>query len=286
MRLEDALRQAGGQGGFAEIGRAYGLSQEQTEALVQAVLPEFSRRIERNTLSRGGLADMLQTLGDPQVRRALDDPQSLTSPEMRSAGIGILDQVLGSKDKSRAVAARAAASTGLSEIIIKQLLPIIAAMIMGGMSKSGGGSLGDILSKIPGMPGASGGVSAPRQGQDGGWGGIPPLPGGGSDSTYRAPPVPSPSAGGSPLPLPGPQTPLDSGGGGNPYGDLSDMIRRGGGGGGIGTSGGLPGIIRSVLGSLLGFQSSGLMSWILRAVVMRYGWSIVRFIFGRMLFGR
>jgi hypothetical protein len=284
MQLDQVLLEAGHQGAFAEIGQAYGLSADQTQSLLTSVLPEFSRRIERNTLSRGGLADMVASMGDPTIRAALDNPAALTSPQLRTAGIGILDQVLGSKDKSRALAARAAQSTGLSEIIIKQLLPILAAMIMGGMAKSGGGSLGDILSKIPGLPGSGPGTSnAPVPKQGGGWSGFP-LPGG--STSGPAAPIPVPRSDGSPLPLPGEHTPLDAGSGSNPYGDLSDVIRRGGGGGGIGTSSGLPGIIRSILGSLLGFQSGGLVSWIIRAVVMRYGWSILRFIFGRVLLGR
>ena len=270
MQLDTILKDTGRNGAFAEVGRAYGLDAAQTQTLVAAVLPELTRRIERNTLSRGGLADMVESLGNPMFQRALDNPALLKTPELQSAGIGLLDQILGSKDRSRAVAAHAAASTGLSEILIKQLLPIIASMIMGSLAKSGSGSLGDILSKIPGLPGgggSTGGFPAPGQ--------------------RPAAPMPTPqSSGGSPLPLPGSHTPLDQRQANNPYGDLSDMIRRGGGGGGIGTASGAPGIIRSILGSLLGFSGGGVMSWILRAVFMRYGWSIIRFIFGRLLLGR
>ena len=50
------------------------------------------------------------------------------------------------------------------------------------------------------------------------------------------------------------------------------------------TGGGLFNIIRSILGSALGFSTKGgVMGWIFRAVILRYGWSILRAIFGGIL---
>jgi hypothetical protein len=45
-------------------------------------------------------------------------------------------------------------------------------------------------------------------------------------------------------------------------------------------------IVRQILGGALGFQSKGIMGWIIRTVLMRYGWQILRTILGRGLFGR
>ena len=95
-------------------------------------------------------------------------------------------------------------------------------------------------------------------------------------TSSRPSPGYTPRPGQGPLPLPGEHTPL---GGNNPYSDLSDSIRNGGT-----VASGLPGLIRSILGGLLGFQSRGVISWILRFVVMRFGWPILRTILGS-LFG-
>ena len=124
-------------------------------------------------------------------------------------------------------------------------------MVMGSLVRRTSGGLGDILSKIPGL---GGGAPSPG-GQGGGMGG----------GTART---------GGMLPGPeGMQTP-----GRNPYGDLSDIIRRGGSAPGASAgSGGSPlwRMVRSVLGSALGFQSRGVMGWLLRVVLMRYGWRIL-----------
>ena len=103
-------------------------------------------------------------------------------------------------------------------------------------------------------------------------------------------------------------------GGSNPLDDLSDILRRGGrgfpGGGGIelprgpggsieipggggrpidipgGAGGSLWGIIRSILGSVLGFQNKGFLSWVIRYFVVKWGWGLLKRILGRVLTGR
>jgi hypothetical protein len=45
-------------------------------------------------------------------------------------------------------------------------------------------------------------------------------------------------------------------------------------------------IVRNAIGSVLGFQSKGIMGWIIQLIVLRWGWGFVRRILGRMLTGR
>jgi hypothetical protein len=337
MQILDIIRSAQGGQLVGNLARQFGLTPEQANAILEAVLPQLSAGIERNTLSRGGLADLVEALGHGHHARTLDDPRALSDPATITDGNDILGHIVGTKDASRAIAARAAASTGISEAIIKMLLPMLASILMGGMSKGVGGGLGDILGKMGGgSPGGSaggGGMTWPQQprsmpqrpsgggfdlpqstsgtgmgipmpdgqrqtdgGSTGGWGngtsgsgggfgipGLPPAPTGSRPSVGRS--------GGSPLPLPGEQVPGMPGNADNPFGDLSDIIRRGGnrGGGasipGMG-GGGLWSIIRSLIGGALGFQNRGVMGWILNLIIMRFAWPLLRAIVGKMLIGR
>jgi hypothetical protein len=256
MQLMDAMRQAQNGKAIDNVARTFGIKSTEAEAVIAALIPQVGRVIERNTLSRGGIADVVTALGDPRYRSALETPDLLKTPQMQSAGIELLERLVGNKDKSRALAAHAAASSGLSEVLIKQLLPYLLPMIIGAIAKSGGGALNDILGKLEGSGGSGTSIPAPT-------------------TPYQ----PSQRSGGGPLPLPGSHTPL--GGGSNPYSDLSDTIRTGGG-----AAGGIPGLIRSVLGGLLGFQSRGVISWLIRLVVMRWGWSLLKLFLGRLLGGR
>ena len=63
---------------------------------------------------------------------------------------------LGSKDVSREVASRAAAQTGLSADLLKRMLPLAAALMMGAFSKQSGHD----SSVTAGVPGAAGGIAA------------------------------------------------------------------------------------------------------------------------------
>lgn len=424
MKLYEII--SGAQGGQAidNLARAANVEPEQMDGVFRTVLPAFSNAIERNTLSRGGLADLVKALGDGHHEVILDNPQAMADPRVVQDGNEILGYVLGSKDRSRGVAMQAAQASGLSEGLIRMLLPYIAQMVMGAIAKWAKGGLGDVVQKIPGgggggglpfpMPQGSprsdggGGYEIPRGGTGGGGGGgggfelprgelpqggypMPPIPGGpggggrqqpprqdddgndrgqhqgggggfqipwprnddrgqqqgggagvpfpfpspqsggqqrgdggfqipwprqrdreperrGGGSTggfelphgelpdggYPMPPIPGGTGGrggstgsfpapqgggmgggsGSPLPLPG------GGGGNNPYGDLSDILRRGGQIGGA-PSGGL---VRNILGSLLGFRG-GLMSWLFRLIVMRFGWGLLKRFLGRALTG-
>jgi hypothetical protein len=353
MQILDIIR--GAQGGqlVGNLARQFGLSPQQANAVLEAVLPQLSNGVERNTLSRGGLADLVEALGHGHHQQTLDDPRALSNPDVIADGKDILGHILGSVDGSRGVASRAAATTGISESIIKMMLPILASILMGGMSKGLGGGLGDILGKMGGgmpsggTPGASRAPQRPRSG-DGGFD-LPQMPSGGgmgmpmpdgqrdsgggtgqwggqsgdqsgdqsnggrwggqsggqSDGEsggFGIPGLPPQTGGrpggypqsGSPLPLPGERVPGVPGNADNPFGDLSDIIRRGTSGGGQGGGlpipslggGGLWGLVRGLVGGALGFGNRGVMGWIFNLIIMRFGWPLLRSVLGKVLLGR
>jgi hypothetical protein len=313
MQLLDDVRQAQGGRAIENMARSFNITPAQAEAAIAAVLPEFSRAVERNTLNRGGLADLIGALGSGRHQAALENPNLFKSTELRDEGNAILGHVLGGKDQSRAVASRASLSSGLGSSVIQMMLPYIIQMLMGGLAGKAQGGLGDILSKIPGMSGSP----QPNGPQGGGRMQMPRMPQSEPASVpmeqtrwpTQAEPTPIPDVGGvfgggNSLPLPGdpprggygraqgPQQPQAPQGGDNPFGDLSDIIRGGkgipGGAGGAAVGGGmLWGLIRSVLGGALGFSGKGgVMSWLFRMVFMRYGWSLIKTIFMKVLLRR
>jgi hypothetical protein len=271
VQVLDILRDAQGGHSLESLAMAYGISPAQAEAVVAAVVPELARNLERNTLSRGGLADLVTAIGSGRHEGFLNDPNVARSPAVRDEGNAILGHIVGSRDKSRAIARLGAMQAGVGEAIVKAMLPTIAAMVMGAIAKGMKGGLGEVLGRLPGGGGQS------RRPAGGGWN----MPGGRTDPGFGDH---------SPLPLPGEGTGGGRGtggvdGGANPYGDIADILRRGGGSGGAG-GGMLWNVVRSVLGGLLGFQSRGLMSWIIKAVIARWGWQLLRTILGRAIGSR
>jgi hypothetical protein len=148
---------------LAAIGQQFGLTEEQTRAAFDALTPVVASGVRRSAQSPTGLQDILSS--------ALNGNQNLDA----ASGNEILGQIFGSKDVSRGVAQQLSATSGIGAAVLKQLLPIIASIVMGQVAKkmggggqsSGGGGLGDILGDILG-----GGSQQQRQQPQSGGGGL------------------------------------------------------------------------------------------------------------------
>jgi len=333
---------------IANLAQTLGITEEQARAASEVALPVLSKGIERNTLSRSGLTHLVTALGQGHHEQILDNPASWTDPRVIADGEAVLNHITGSQQRTQALAERTALASGLGSTVIKLLLPILAQWLMGALTKSTKGGLGDILSRLP-VPGGAqaqsprprpssrdsggfdtGGTMGDNPGFDlpksdmpeGGyklpWPGttasegspgpqpVPQRPRTGFDlpssegpptGGYPMPPIPpAPDddyantpyqrrGGGSssplPFPLPGPG---DNRNADNPYGDLTDILRRGGRlpSGERAEGGGLWTIIRNTIGGALGFGNKGILGWIVQLLLLRWGWTFLR----RILLGR
>jgi len=134
MNMMDMIMQSAGGNVVQHAGSEYGLTRDQSQQAIGALLPAFSSAMKRNTASPQGLAGLLGALQNGGHDRYLDDP-SLLSQNATTDGNAILGHLFGSKDVSRAVAGRASEQTGISSDILKKMLPMVAMMVMGGLSK-------------------------------------------------------------------------------------------------------------------------------------------------------
>jgi len=135
LNLFEMLTNAQNGNGVDALARQFNLSQQQTQAALQALLPAFSQGLKRNTSDPYGVGAFLSALSTGQHVRYFDDAANAFSPQGLAEGNGILGQLFGSKDLSRAVAAQAAQATGIGQQVLQQMLPVIAAMVMGGLFK-------------------------------------------------------------------------------------------------------------------------------------------------------
>ncbi|MER8392606.1 DUF937 domain-containing protein [Mesorhizobium sp. M1340] len=171
--LFDILAQAQNGNGMQALAQQFGLSQQQTQAAVAALLPAFSQGLKRNTADPYGLGSFMTAMASGQHAKYFDDASRAFSPQGLDEGNGILGHLFGSKDLSRAVASQAAQASGVSQQVLQQMLPAIASMMMGGLFKqttnqlggqmhaagSGGNPLGELIEQM--MRQAGGGSQAP-----------------------------------------------------------------------------------------------------------------------------
>jgi len=139
MNLIEALLGGQADGAVEQLGRQFGLDPSQTSSALGALLPAVATGFQRNAASPSGLEALLGALGGGRHGRYVDDVGSLGMPGTVDDGNGILGHIFGSKDVSREVARRASAQSGVGADVLKQMLPVVAAMVMGALAKQQGG---------------------------------------------------------------------------------------------------------------------------------------------------
>lgn len=135
VNMFDMIKGAAGGMVMKQVAQQFGLNGAQAEGAIRALLPAVSGGLKRNSAQDGGLQGLMGALQGGRHDRYLDDPAELAKPETVQDGNAILGHLLGSKDMSRQVASHAAQKTGLDTGILKQMLPMVAAMAMGSLSK-------------------------------------------------------------------------------------------------------------------------------------------------------
>lgn len=165
------------EGSIAALAGQLGISHEQAQSGAQALLPSILSGMGQQAGPAGAdnasqLDSHVNALGGPAlIDNVLGDGATDTSK-----GNALLGGMFGSKDASREVAAQASQTSGLDPALLKQMLPILAMLVAGYLSKRSSGQqggLGGILGSVLGSLGAGAGSSGAGSsgGLDGGLGG-------------------------------------------------------------------------------------------------------------------
>lgn len=168
MNLYEMMQTAQNGQAMQNIARQYGLSPQQTQAAIEALLPAFSMGLQRQTQDPYAFGSLAQMMTATPFGKLFDTNGDGIPDNAQAMGNDVLSQLFGSKDVSNAVTAQAAATSGVGQAILKQMLPVIASMVMGGLFKSAnsqgmGGIFGQIGEMMRGQtPGQNPGqASAP-----------------------------------------------------------------------------------------------------------------------------
>ena len=181
MDLNQMLQQTGAVGAISrELGVDAATAQAGATALLPSILSGFQNPVaapEAQTAgsafpSMGALGGLLGSIGGLGGGQLLDNVTSDRPTEV-DKGNQILGQLFGSKDGSRAIAASAAAQSGVQPSLLKKMLPILAMVAagyvmkqasqgQGGLGGALGGMLGDRANQRQGedqtVPAGSGGI--------------------------------------------------------------------------------------------------------------------------------
>ncbi len=123
-----------------ELAAWFGLAPDQASAAVTALMPALAAGLQKNMSTQEGVTSLVAALSSGRHQTYLEDPTTLSDPATTADGNAILGHVFGSKDVSREVAARTSQKTGIDTSILKKMLPLVAAMAMGGLSRQSAGN--------------------------------------------------------------------------------------------------------------------------------------------------
>ena len=161
MDVNQMLQQTGAVDAISrELGVDPTTAQAGAVALLPAILSGFQNPVAAHSEAAGsafpnmgGLGGLLGSIGGLGGGGLLDNVTS-DEPTQVDKGNQILGQLFGSKDGSRAIAASAAAESGVEPSLLKKMLPILAMVAAGYVMKQAaqgegglGGALGGMFGK-------------------------------------------------------------------------------------------------------------------------------------------
>lgn len=135
MDLLKTLLDAADSDELKSLGNQFGIDSSSLNKILGDVVPTLGQGVQKNAQAPGGLESLMGALQKGDHQRYLNDFSAVSGQDGIADGNNILGHVLGSKDASRNVAAHAAQKSGVSPDLIKQMLPMIATMVMGTLSK-------------------------------------------------------------------------------------------------------------------------------------------------------
>lgn len=135
LSLYDMMMQAQSGKAVEEMAKQFGLAQEQTAKAMAALMPAFSEGFKRNATTPYDFAAFMKALTSGAHAQYFEDLGKAFTPQGMAEGNSILGHIFGSKEVSRAIAAQAEQMTGIGQEIYKQMLPVMASALMGGLFK-------------------------------------------------------------------------------------------------------------------------------------------------------
>ena len=161
FNLYQLVTGAQGGRGLENLAQQFGLSRDQADGAVRALVPALSTAFMAKAAQPGGLGAIAGAMGDDQHRQAYSDPGAAQQPGTQQKGSDVAGSIFGDNAIIEQVVAQAARFTGLPEATLRAMLPVIVSLVMGGAATAlHNGGMGGMLGSLFSMLSAEEGESA------------------------------------------------------------------------------------------------------------------------------
>jgi hypothetical protein len=161
FNLTEIFQNAQGGQATENLANQFGLSPEQVEGAVKALIPGLSMAFLGALKDPSALSGLVSSLSDGQHTSTFASPDAAQTPETVAKGNDILTQLFGSSHIVTQIAQQASSITGLRPEVLVQMLPVIASVIAGGLATSlKNQGLGGLLGQLAGGAGGAAATTA------------------------------------------------------------------------------------------------------------------------------
>ena len=141
LPLFDMMLRAQDGAGMEAIAKQFNLAQEQATQAMAALMPAFSSGFKRNVNNPYDMTALMSSMFSGGYAKYFEDMTKTFTPQGVADGNAVLEKLFGSKAVSRAIAQQAAQFTGIGQEIFKQMMPVMADTLMGGLFKQMSGQM-------------------------------------------------------------------------------------------------------------------------------------------------
>jgi hypothetical protein len=135
VNLFDIMQAAQGGQAFENLAKQFNLSIAQSQAAVEALLPAFSLGLKRKVEEPAELPNLFAMMGG-MPGTAFENPFAAFTQQAIQQGNELVASIFGSKEMSKAIAAQAAAVSGVTTQVVQAMLPVLAAILIAGLGRT------------------------------------------------------------------------------------------------------------------------------------------------------
>jgi len=156
FNLNEIVQSAQGGQAIDNLAQRFGISPEQANAAVQALIPALSAGLAKCATDPGALGSIISAMTDADHQTSFSSPAAAQSPAAVQKGNEALTQIFGSSHIVQQLVQQASRVTGLRPDLLAQMLPVVVSIVLGGLATSlHNQGFGNVLSQL---------ASAVRQG--------------------------------------------------------------------------------------------------------------------------
>lgn len=149
FNLSDIINNAQGGKAVENLAQQFGISPDQAQSAVQALIPAISGGLMQKVGQSGDLGGIISALTDPTHGAAFNNADAAQSSATAEKGGDAVSNMFGSSHIANQIAQQASSVTGIRPDVLMQMMPVLVSIVLGGLAKSAqnqgfGGMLGQL----------------------------------------------------------------------------------------------------------------------------------------------